>query len=45
LADKGLAGWETETRIAALGVTMLRPDLSKERTGPGNLGGVCQWIE
>jgi hypothetical protein len=45
LADKGLAGREIEAQIAALGVTLLRPDRRDERTRHGNLGGVRQWIE
>lgn len=45
LADKGLAGREIEAQIAALGITMLRPDRRDERTRHGNLGGVRQWIE
>ena len=45
LADKGLAGREIEARVAALGVTMLRPDRRDERTRHGNLGGIRQWIE
>ncbi|GEL27180.1 hypothetical protein PSU4_61340 [Pseudonocardia sulfidoxydans NBRC 16205] len=45
MADKGLAGRETEAQIAALGVTLLRPDRRDERTRHGNLGGVRQWIE
>ena len=45
LADKGLAGREIEAQIAALGVTLLRPDRRDERTRHGNLGRVRQWIE
>jgi hypothetical protein len=45
LADKGLAGREIEGQIAALGVTMLRPDRRNEPLRHGNLGGVRQWIE
>lgn len=45
LADKGLAGRDIETQIAALGVRMLRPDRRDEKTRHGNLGGVRQWIE
>jgi hypothetical protein len=45
LADKGLAGREIEAQIAALGVTLLRPDRRDERTRHGNLGGIRQWIE
>jgi hypothetical protein len=36
---------EIESQIAALGVTMLRPDGRDERTRHGNLGCVRQWIE
>jgi hypothetical protein len=45
LADKGFAGREIEGQIAALRVTMLRPDRRNEPTRHGNLGGVRQWIE
>lgn len=45
LADKGLAGREIEGQIAALGLTMLRPDRRDEIARHGNLGGVRQWIE
>jgi hypothetical protein len=45
LGDKGLAGREIEAQIAALGVTLLRPDRRDERARHGNLGGVRQWIE
>jgi hypothetical protein len=45
LADKGLAGREIEDQIAALGVTMLRPDRRDEKARHGNLAGVRQWIE
>jgi len=45
LADKGFAGREIEGQIAALQVTLLRPDRRNEPTRHGNLGGVRQWIE
>ena len=45
LADKGLAGREIEGQIAALGISMLRPDRRNEPARHGNLGGVRQWIE
>ena len=45
LADKGLAGREIEGQIAALGLTMLRPDRRDEIARHGDLGGVRQWIE
>jgi hypothetical protein len=45
LADKGLAGRDIEAQIAALGVTMLRPDRRDEKARHGNLGGLRQWIE
>ena len=45
LGDKGLAGREIENQIAALGITLLRPDRRDERARHGNLGGVRQWIE
>jgi hypothetical protein len=45
LADKGLAGREIETQIAALGVTMLRPDRRDEPSRHGSLGGIRQWVE
>jgi hypothetical protein len=45
LADKNLAGHTTETQIAALGVTLLRPDRRGEAARHGNLGGLRQWIE
>lgn len=45
LADKGLAGREIEVQIAALGVTLVRPDRRDETARHGNLSGVRQWIE
>lgn len=45
LADKGLAGRETEGQIAALGVRLLRPDRRDEPHRHGSLGGFRQWIE
>ena len=45
LADKGLAGREIEAQIAALGVTMLRPDQRNEPVRHGSLGGIRQWVE
>jgi hypothetical protein len=45
LADKNLAGREIEAQIAALGITLLRPDRRDEPARHGNLGGVRQWIE
>jgi hypothetical protein len=45
LADKGLAGHQTETQIAALGITLLRPDRRDEPARHGSLGGFRQWIE
>jgi Transposase DDE domain len=45
LADKNLAGRQTETQIAALGVRLLRPGRRDQPTRYGNLGGVRQWIE
>jgi len=45
LADKGLAGRDMERRIAALGVSLLRPDRRDEQARHGSLGGARQWIE
>lgn len=45
LADKGLAGRDIEQQIAALGVSLLRPDRRDEHPRHGNLGGARQWIE
>jgi hypothetical protein len=45
LADKNLAGRITETQIAGLGITLLRPDRRDEPHRHGNLGGCRQWIE
>jgi hypothetical protein len=45
LADKNLAGREIEGQIAALGITLLRPDRRDEPARHGNLGGVRQWVE
>jgi hypothetical protein len=45
LADKNLAGRQTEAQIAAMGITLLRPDRRSEPHRNGNLGGARQWIE
>jgi Transposase DDE domain len=45
LADKNLAGREIEGQIAALGITLLRPDRRDEPARHGNLGGIRQWVE
>jgi hypothetical protein len=45
LADKNLAGRETEAQISALGVRLLRPDRRGEPARHGSLGAFRQWIE
>jgi len=45
LADKNLAGRQTETQITALGITLLRPDRRGEPARHGNLSAFRQWIE
>jgi hypothetical protein len=45
IADKGFAGEEFETHMAALGARFLRPDRKRESRRNGSLGPVRQWIE
>jgi hypothetical protein len=45
LADKSLAGRETEAQINSLGITLLRPDRRDEPTRHGSPGGARQWVE
>jgi len=45
LADKIMAGRQIEAQIAALDITLLRPDRRDEPTHHGSLGGIRQWIE
>jgi hypothetical protein len=45
LADKNLAGRQTETQITALGIRLLQPDRRDEPARHGNLSGFRQWIE
>jgi hypothetical protein len=45
MADKGFAGKDFETEMAALGANFLRPDRKDEPRRHGSLGPVRQWIE
>jgi hypothetical protein len=45
MADKGFAGADFETHMAALGARFLRPDRKDEPRRHGSLGPVRQWIE
>lgn len=45
IADKGFAGHDFESQMAARGATFLRPDRKDEPRRFGNLGAVRQWIE
>jgi hypothetical protein len=45
MADKGFAGKDFESEMAALGANFLRPDRKDELPRHGSLGPVRQWIE
>jgi len=45
IADKGFAGNDFESEMAALGANFLRPDRKDEPRRHGSLGPVRQWIE
>jgi len=45
MADKGFAGEEFETHMAAIGTRFLRPDRKGEPARNGSLGPIRQWIE
>jgi hypothetical protein len=45
MADKGFAGKDFESEMAALGANFLRPDRKDEPPRHGSLGPVRQWIE
>jgi Transposase DDE domain len=45
LADKGLAGAELQSQVAALGARLVRPDRKDEPYRFGSLGGMRQWVE
>jgi len=45
VTDKGFAGQEFEQLVAALDLTLIRPDRKDEPKRFGALGGIRQWIE
>lgn len=45
VADKGFAGEEFESLVAALDARLLRPDRRDEQPRFGSLGAIRQWIE
>jgi len=45
MADKGFAGEEFETHMAAVGARFVRPDRKNEPARNGSLGPIRQWIE